>query len=816
MDTDTKIISIEIDAGRAIQEIAQLDAQIESLKKQEAALKKEMKEGGGATSAQREAMARLKNEITYLNGVKRVYTSEVQRAMKANRENEGSLKQLRAQLASLTSQYDALSRTEREGSVGQNLQKRIKEINDEVRKGEEVTGRFQRSVGSYAKSLAPQFNGLQSSLAVFGNGLTALRDLGSSTSASINRLIADFKAANAAAVGLGTAQKAAAIGTNTLITGLKLLKVAIFATGIGALIVTLGTLYNYFTRTQEGVEKFNVVMAQVGAVIDVILDRVAMLGKALVQVFTGDLKGAADTAKGALVGIGEELTEETRRAGELRKALNEIEKQEAGLRARRAAEKVEIAELRRLANDTSKSYEERIKAQEEANRIAIKTAEDEKRIGEARIANILAVNKGTKEYKQLMDDLAKGRNIDEIIANQGLAQSTIKDFDGLVDAYERYNQKVQEFTQMTVEGVAKVNSIAKEAATKAKEARDKELAEAEKVIDMQIALIRDGMVRARAEEDVSHRRKVEELKRRLAEEENLTLEARKSINQQLELEEQRHQQAIELLDQEAFDKKLKETQERHQQMLAEKSAEFTAELEQLIADIKAEQAVEFAADVAYFDSEEKKHNFEIEADEERKNSQKELWQAFKRSTNALADLAEENKAFAIASKGVALVEIATATGVAMANGIKTAAQAKPWYVALAAIATMVSTVLANAARAKKIAKGARFAEGGYVSGEGTATSDSIPAMLSNTESVNNAQSTAMFWPMQSAFNVMGGGAPIIPAQGDVNTAAMRAGEDMLARSVSKGVQSIQVVASWTEGQAVGDRVRMLESLGDVA
>lgn len=819
MATDTKIISIEIDAGRAIQGIAQLDAQIESLKKQEAALKKEMKEGDGATSAQREAMARLKNEITYLNGVKRAYTSEVQRAMKANRENEGSLKQLRAQLASLTSQYDALSRTEREGSVGQNLQKRIKEINDEVRKGEEVTGRFQRSVGSYAKSLAPQFNGLQSSLAVFSNGLTALRDLGNSTSASISRLIADFKAANAAAVGLGTAQKAAAVGTNTLITGLKLLKVAIFATGIGALIVALGTLYNYFTRTQEGVEKLNVAMAQVGAVIDVILDRVAMLGKALVQVFSGDLKGAADTAKGALVGIGEEMSEETRRAGELRKALNEIEKQEAGLRARRAAEKVEIAELRRLANDTSKSYEERIKAQEEANRIAIKTAEDEKRIGEARIANILAVNKGTKEYKQLMDDLAKGRNIDEIIANLGQAQSTIKDFNGLVDAYERYNQKVQEFTQMTVEGVAKVNSIAKEAATKAKEARDKELAEAEKVIDMRIALIRDSLVRARAEEDVAHRRTVEELKRRLAEEENLTLEARKSLNQQLELEEQRHQQAIELLDKEAFDKKLKETQERHQQMLAEKSAEFTAELEQLIADIEAEQEVEFAADVADLarikERNEKEAAIEKAKAEQEAEIEKLKKELYADSKEALRVLAEENEAFAVASKALALGEIAVNTGKAIAVGVANAS-AVPFPANLAAIATTVLTVMANIATAIKTVKSARFSEGGYVSGEGTTTSDSIPAMLSNTESVNNAQSTAMFWPMQSAFNVMGGGAPIIPAQGDVNTAAMRAGEDMLARSVSKGVQSIQVVASWTEGQAVGDRVKMLESLGDVA
>lgn len=819
MATDTKIISIEIDAGRAIQQITELDAKIEELKAEEAGLKKAIKESGGATEEQRKRMVELKMAITANNNEKRTYVREVQNSIKANRENEGSLNRLRAELANLTAEYDALSRTEREGAFGKGLQQQIVDLNNELKRGEEETGRFQRSVGAYATEIQSLFRGVvpgaQQAQTAFSQFAAVFVD----ARTQVVNITKEYRAANAAAVGLGTAQKAAAVGTNLLTTAFKLLRVAIIATGIGALIVALGTLYNYFTRTQEGVEKFNVVMAQVGAVIDVILDRVAMLGKALVQVFTGDLKGAADTAKGALVGIGEELTEETRRAGELRKALNEIEKQEAGLRARRAAEKVEIAELRRLANDTSKSYEERIKAQEEANRIAIKTAEDEKRIGEARIANILAVNKGTKEYKQLMDDLAKGRNIDEIIANLGQAQSTIKDFNGLVDAYERYNQKVQEFTQMTVEGVAKVNSIAKEAETKAKEARDKELAEAEKVIDMRIALIRDGLVRARAEEDVAHRRTVEELKRRLAEEDNLTLEARKSLNQQLELEEQRHQQAIELLDKEAFDKKLKETQERHQQMLAEKSAEFTAELEQLIADIEAEQAVEFAADVA--DLARIKERNEKEAEIEKAKAEQEAaieklkQELYADSKKALRVLAEENEAFAVASKALALGEIAVNTGKAIAAGVANAS-AVPFPANLAAIATTVLTVMANIATAIKTVKSARFSEGGYVSGEGTTTSDSIPAMLSNTESVNNAQSTAMFWPMQSAFNVMGGGAPIIPAQGDVNTAAMRAGEDMLARSVSKGVQSIQVVASWTEGQAVGDRVKMLESLGDVA
>jgi len=63
----------------------------------------------------------------------------------------------------------------------------------------------------------------------------------------------------------------------------------------------------------------------------------------------------------------------------------------------------------------------------------------------------------------------------------------------------------------------------------------------------------------------------------------------------------------------------------------------------------------------------------------------------------------------------------------------------------------------------------KFAAGGYVTGPGTSTSDSIPAMLSNGESVINANSTAMFGGLLNQINQAGGGAPI-PA-GNSNSGA---------------------------------------------
>lgn len=122
-------------------------------------------------------------------------------------------------------------------------------------------------------------------------------------------------------------------------------------------------------------------------------------------------------------------------------------------------------------------------------------------------------------------------------------------------------------------------------------------------------------------------------------------------------------------------------------------------------------------------------------------------------------LGEKNTTFAKLSKVLALGEIAVNTGKAIAAGVAQA-QSVPFPGNMAAIATTIATVLANIATATKTVKSAKFAKGGDVVGPGSGTSDSIPAMLSNGESVMTAAATSMFSPMLSAFNQMGGGIPI--------------------------------------------------------
>lgn len=133
---------------------------------------------------------------------------------------------------------------------------------------------------------------------------------------------------------------------------------------------------------------------------------------------------------------------------------------------------------------------------------------------------------------------------------------------------------------------------------------------------------------------------------------------------------------------------------------------------------------------------------------------------------------------------------------------------KSWGGVASAAALMVLIKAAFAA-AKTLVKG--FSTGGYVQGSGTGTSDSIPARLSNGESVMTAKATSMFSPILSAFNQLGGGVPIVANNGGSNI-----GMDMLAAAVARGYQMApQPVVSVEEINRTQRRVQTIENIGRI-
>lgn len=194
--------------------------------------------------------------------------------------------------------------------------------------------------------------------------------------------------------------------------------------------------------------------------------------------------------------------------------------------------------------------------------------------------------------------------------------------------------------------------------------------------------------------------------------------------------------------------------------------------------------------------------------------------------NALAD---NNEAMVRLSEIITLAQIAIDTGRALSGGIASAASL-PYPANLAAIATTVATVLANIATAistvksanqqidsirsaKSEGSGNKYATGGKVTGAGTGTSDSIPAMLSNGEYVMTARATKLFEPLLAAMNEVGKG--VVPMQASYAYRDYTMPTEELTDSFREAAQEIRPVVSVVEIADAQRKVDVIESLDNL-
>jgi hypothetical protein len=227
-------------------------------------------------------------------------------------------------------------------------------------------------------------------------------------------------------------------GVQTAVGSMKTLKGAIIATGIGALVAVVGSLAAYFTQTERGGDKLNVIMTAMGAVIGKLTDVVIHLGEKIVSVFEnpkkaledfgnalktnltnriqgllefipslgkaislvldGKFKEAGKVAVDAVgkVGLGvENVTGKIGAAGEalvkfgkdaaaaaaegarIGNILNDVEDAERELLVLRAKANKQIIEARFIADDATKSTEERIAAVQRASKLEEEVASKE-------------------------------------------------------------------------------------------------------------------------------------------------------------------------------------------------------------------------------------------------------------------------------------------------------------------------------------------------------------------------------------------------------------------------------------------------------
>ena len=218
---DQVILDINIpltDVQNAEKEIGKMRVKVDELK----AANKELDKSSVAYTKNAVEVKRLSGEIRTNERVLIANT-------KAQLTNEGSVDQLRAQLSKTSIQWAKLSKDERENSaVGKKLTAQKKSETDQLKALEQQTGDNRRNVGNYSEGMKE---------ALKSSGLFAREQQA-----------------------LAMVQKVVATTTGGVTTGLKLLRLALIATGIGAVVVLIGTLVSAFLSTQRGADALNSVI----------------------------------------------------------------------------------------------------------------------------------------------------------------------------------------------------------------------------------------------------------------------------------------------------------------------------------------------------------------------------------------------------------------------------------------------------------------------------------------------------------------------------------------------------------------------------
>lgn len=195
--------------------------------------------------------------------------------------------------------------------------------------------------------------------------------------------------------------------------GFKSLRVAIAASGIGALVLAIGAVTTAFRASEEGQNKFQRFFTQIKTVIGNVTDILADFGMAVINVFTGNFKEAKasiDAAVDSIRNFGEETRKEIEIAGELADMRAKADKQERELITARAEANRRVAELREIAaNKETVSVEERIEAIKEAGRVEEEITKREIEAARLRFEAKQQENALSKSTKEDLDEEARLR-----------------------------------------------------------------------------------------------------------------------------------------------------------------------------------------------------------------------------------------------------------------------------------------------------------------------------------------------------------------------------------------------------------------------
>lgn len=809
MPEQIKIAELNIDTGELLNSLKSTKKAIQDLKDAQ----KVMKITGDQNSE-----SFIKNEASL-----KTLTAEYGRNLKVLQANTTTNQKLTLELTKeVKSIDDAVANNKELRKVRNQLNasteegaKKIAEINkkidantDFVKDNTSELEQQKMNIGNYKSALegvVPQIGVFNSAVQTGKGFLSVFSGAWRTATDGLKKGITQIRTAASSTTALSGAQRVSAVSSNVLSGALKVLKFALIATGIGAIVVVLGSLVGMLTNTQKGADKVSQVMKGLGAAVSVVVDRISDFGGAVTKFFSGDFTGGFNDMKEALKGVGDEMAREATLAYELEGAFNAIRDAEINLITTNSKRRQQIAQAKLDSKDETKSLEDRVAALDRANQLEAEVLESEKKIlaEKIRISN---------------QELALGESSREEIEENARLRASLDDLD------------TQSLTRQK-EIVSERNGLINQVSAKQKAAHD---AEVKRLED------RDKAQQEAEEKEKQRLLNFMEVKRTLEEEAELA-----RIEDELEKEELRLEQKYE-----AAQRELEADLE---------NMVYTAEEKRELEFLLEEQRQTELADLRAQHAEKKLEKDKSDAEKElaaRTAAHDAIVQAEKDKAQAVAGIASKLNGILSSllgdSIGAQIAAIAIETGIqaisvksaAAASNAKNLAQATaalppPLNVPLiaTAIGQNIGTTAAAAASIGKIVGGGalnalgavakglksngqskqeKFAQGGILSGPSHAYGGiKTPyGELEGGEAVINKRSSSMFGGLLSAINEAGGGKKFDKGGVLGGTATSRSfiDYDLLAAKVAEANMSLPAPrVGVDEIAAVAGRVDVIET-----
>ena len=517
------ILEVIIKNDMASKRIKENKQDIAELREEQSLLNKTTLEG-------KEAYKRYEDEIKNLRKHNLLLNQEIRNNNKSIEDQEGSLQSMRAELSRLNKIYVNLSQIERESAKGRDLQKKILSLNTTIGDAEKKLGDFRRQVGSYE-------NAMKSALGVN------------------NKYVATLMLMKDGNMNLGTALKTT---TSVVISFGKALFAAIMANPIIAVIAGIVAVLTGLVKIMRGNEEQS-------ARLDAVLAPLKRTFEGIVAVLQIVAGWVLDVAEGfeALALQVTKLGEKIPVIGKYFKQSNDamlasiqlskdkaaLDKQTRELDVANAKAQYESSELRKKAEDRAKyTAEERLKFVQEANAKEQEILDNRLKIAEEEAT----YNENSKDINE---------KLAEMEANLYLVR-------------KEYSDKTKEL--MTKENEIRNQSLtaektrlaqAKKATDEAVKQKQKELELICQAEDMALSLVKEGIEKQRQTINLQYDRQIEDLKRKLSSEKNLTDAAKKALNDSMVLAEQKRDADLKKLSDESIQALIKKETERIQLQL---------------------------------------------------------------------------------------------------------------------------------------------------------------------------------------------------------------------------------------------------------